>query len=293
MTGIVPAWLVNALALSTVYAVMFGLGLGLELGAFRRTAWPPLVIARSLLCALVGVPAVAVAVTAVFDLQRAATAGILLMAIAPGAPLGLRRALDAGAERHFAAALHVTLALLAVVSMPLSIAVLNHLYAGQASVAPGDVARQVFVAQLLPLALGVVVRRVAPRFALAAQPLVQHVALALLGALLVAAVLETWDPTIRAGVGVGGAIALVTVAALALGHWAGGPLPATRTTVAIDCAVRNPGLALLVATLNHAAPEVTSTILAYIVVSMLTTLPFVAWRRRAARRSAAVDDGPR
>ncbi len=178
--------------------------------------------------------------------------------------------------------------------MPLSVALLNRLYAGHASVAPADVARQVFVVQLLPLALalGVGVRRVAERFALAARPVVERVALALLCALLVAAVLATCDPTIRASAEVVGAIALVTVVALALGHWAGGPLPPMRTTVAIDCAVRNPGLALLVETLNRAAPEVTSTILAYIVVSMLTTLPFVMWRRRAARRAADAPTAP-
>lgn len=284
MTGVVPAWLLNGLALSTVYAVMFGLGLGIGLGALRAAVWQPLTIGRSLLCALVAVPVVAVITTAALGLSRQATIGIVLMAIAPGAPLALRRAVDAGAERHFATVLQVGLAVLAVVSMPLWVAALNRWYEGHASLPPGQVARQVFVVQLLPLALGIAVRHVAERFARSVQPMVERLAFVLLLALLAAAVLEAWDPTMRAGPRVGAAIVLVTLAALALGHWAGGRAASARTTVAIDSALRNPGLALLVAALNHAGPEVTSTVLAYIVLSMLTTLPYVMWRRRAKSR---------
>ena len=45
-------------------------------------------------------------------------------------------------------------ATLAIVTMPVSIAVLNPLYSGHASFSPVEVARQVFLAQLLPLGLG-------------------------------------------------------------------------------------------------------------------------------------------
>lgn len=71
---------------------------------------------------------------------------------------------------------------------------------------------------------------------------------------------------------------------MTVGHLLGGPDPATRTAVAISSAARNPGLALLVATLNAAPPEVTATILAYLIVSALTLIPYVAWRRRGAPR---------
>jgi hypothetical protein len=55
----------------------------------------------------------------------------------------------------------------------------------------------------------------------------------------------------------------------------GGPDPATRTAVAIVSAARNPGLALLVATLNRAPPEITATALAYLLISVLTIAPYV------------------
>ena len=48
--------------------------------------------------------------------------GIVLMAISPGAPVALRRALDAGGSREFAPALHLAIVMLAVVTVPASIA---------------------------------------------------------------------------------------------------------------------------------------------------------------------------
>ena len=89
------------------------------------------------------------------------------------------------------------------------------------------------------------------------------------------------EATVRSGTGVLAACALTTVAALCIGHLLGGPEPATRTSVAIISAARNPGLALLVATLNAAPAQVTATVLAYLVVSALVITPYAIWRHRA------------
>jgi len=57
--------------------------------------------------------------------------------------------------------------------------------------------------------------------------------------------------------------------------------------MAISSAARNPGLALLVAALNRAPAEIHATILAYLLVSALTVLGYVIWRRRAAARASS------
>ena len=46
---------------------------------------------------------------------------------------------------------------------------------------------------------------------------------------------------------------------------------------------RNPGLALLVATLNSAPTGVVATVFAYLVISALTLVPYVAFSRRRGR----------
>jgi BASS family bile acid:Na+ symporter len=287
ISGPISETLLTIVAAATIFTVMFDLGLGIVAGDFRWVWRHSGLVARGLFAVLIAVPALAVAVTEAFGLSRAARIGIVLMAISPGAPVALRRSLGAGGHRSFAPALQILLALLAVVSMPLWIAALNEFYAGHASIAPGHVARQVFVAQLLPLGLGMLVRHFLPRHATRVEPAIARIGTILLVALAVLAIVNVAEVVVEAGPRVALAIVVVTLLAVAVGHALGAPDDATRTAVAISSAARNPGLALLVATLNNAVPEITRTVLAYLLVSALTLLPYVIWCRRRARASSA------
>ena len=272
--------LFTVLAAAAVFIIMFTLGLGIALPELRWLGRRTGLLARALFAVLVAVPAVAVAVEQALDLPRSAGLGIVLMAIAPGAPVALRRSLDAGGHQTFAPSLQVLLALLAVVSMPLSLAALVWLYDGHASLAPGAVARQVLLAQLLPLGAGALLRRQAPALAARLEPPAARASVLLLIGLTVAILLLRWRVVVEAGPVAVAAMAFITGGALAIGHVLGGPDPDTRTAVAISSAARNPGLALLVATLNQAPPEVGRVVLAYVVVSAVVVLPYAAWRRR-------------
>jgi BASS family bile acid:Na+ symporter len=285
MSGPVPEWLVNACVVVTLFTVMFSVGIGIAPSELRWVWRRPGPMLRGLVAVLIAVPAVALALTRLFDLPRLVEVGIVLMAISPGAPVALRRSLDAGGHPAFAPSLQIAVVVLAVVSVPLSIAALNHLYAGKASIAPWAVAKQVFVAQLLPLGLGMAARHFKQNAVTRLDPTLRRLASALLIATVALMLANLWGPTVGAGGRVLAAIALTTVASLSVGHLFGGPEPAMRTAVAISSAARNPGLALLVATQNQAPPAVVATILAYLVVSVFTIGPYVAWRRHLDRQT--------
>ena len=280
--GTVPEALMTVVAAATVFSVMFAIGLGIVPREFRWVLQHSGLVARGLFSVLIAVPVVALAVARAFDLSRPVEIGIVLMAISPGAPVALRRSIDAGGHHAFAPALQILVAVLAVVSMPLSISLLNEVYAGHATIEPGQLARQVFTAQLLPLGLGILIRYAWPAGAAWLEPRLARLATALLLLLAVLAVIDIWQVVVNAGPRIALAIATVTALALAVGHLLGGPDPATRTAVAISSAIRNPGLALVVATLNAAPPEVIATVLAYLIVSASTLIPYVVWRRRSA-----------
>jgi len=280
--GTVPETLMTVVAAATVFSVMFAIGLGIVPREFRWVLQHSGLVARGLFSVLIAVPVVALAVARAFDLARPVEIGIVLMAISPGAPVALRRSIDAGGHHSFAPALQILVAVLAVVSMPLSISLLNEMYAGHATIEPGQLARQVFTAQLLPLGLGILIRYAWPAGAAWLEPRLARLATALLLLLAVLAVIDIWQVVVNAGPRIALAIATVTALALAVGHLLGGPDPATRTAVAISSAIRNPGLALVVATLNAAPPEVIATVLAYLIVSASTLIPYVVWRRRSA-----------
>jgi len=286
MSGPIPEWMISLFAAVTVFTVMFSVGLSVGLGDLRWIWQRPGPIARGLLSVLVVVPLLALSISRALELPRLAEIGVVLMAISPGAPVALRRSLGAGGHRAFAPSLQICIALLAVGSMPLSIALLDYVYEGHASVSSWHVARQVFIAQLLPIGLGIALRRLYPGLVARIDPLVGRLGTALLVILAVLALIDVWQVTVDAGPRVTSAIVLVTLAALAAGHWLGGPEPATRTAVAISSAARNAGLALLVATVNRAPPQVEATVLAYLAISVLALVPYVFWRRRVGVRAA-------
>jgi len=278
--GPVPGSILSIVAAATLFAVMFDLGLAIVPGEFRWVVQRPVLMLKAVFAVLVAVPVLALVVTRGFDLPRSVEIGIVLMAISPGAPVALRRSMGAGGHQTFAPALQIAVALLAVVSMPLSIAVLNEYYSGQAVVDPQHLGRQVFFAQLLPLGLGMAMNRVATRAAAWLEPKLRRLGSVLLVVLLVLVLIDIWHVVIGAGWRAALAIVLVTALALAVGHLLGGPEPATRTATAICSAARNPGLALLVATLNHAPPAITATALAYLLIAAVTLIPYVLWRKR-------------
>ncbi len=287
MSGVIPEALLTIVAAATIFTVMLDLGLGIEAREIAQVRRYPGLIARALFSVLVVVPALALLVTRAFDLPRPVEIGIVLMAISPGAPVALRRSLDAGGHRSFAPALQILLALLAVISMPLSIAALDELYAGHASIAPWQLAKQVLIAQLLPLSIGLSIRHAFPVWAATVEPKLATFAKYVLIALTVLVLVDVWQVVIDAGPRVVLAIVVMSVLALTVGHRLGGPEPATRTAVAISSAARNPGLALLVATLNDAHPAIIATVLAYLVAAAFTVIAYAVWRRRRAGAATA------
>lgn len=279
-SGVVPEWLLSSVAVATLFTIMFDLGLAILPGELRWIAQRPGLMLKSVFAVLVAVPALAWLVAQVLDLPRSAEVGIMLMAISPGAPIALRRTLDAGGHQSFATALQISVAVLAIVSMPLWIAALDEYYGASATAAPQHLARQVFIVQLLPLGLGMLVRHFAAAPAARLEPNLRKLGGILLVVLLALALIDIWQVVVGAGLRVSLAIVIATTLALGAGHMLGGPDPTTRTAVAISSAARNPGLAFLVATLNAAPPAITAAVLAYLVVAAFTLVPYVAWRRR-------------
>jgi BASS family bile acid:Na+ symporter len=273
-----------ALAAAAVFTIMFALGLAMDRRELPTAMGDRGLLIRGLFSVLVAVPVVAVVVLRLSGLPREAELGVVLMAIAPGAPIALRRSIDAAGSRSFSPVLQMLIATLAVVSMPASIAILNVVYAAHASIAPVAVAGQVLRAQLLPLWLGLLIRHLAPAAADRLERAFSRLGAALLVVVGVFALVTIAPAAVAAGPRLGLAIAIVTALALLVGHALGGPHPDTRTAVAIVSAARNPGLALLVAILNGAAPAVIRAVLEHIIVSAVVVGLYAAWRRRRRRR---------
>lgn len=280
---IIPLQWIGLFSIAAVFVVMFALGLMLGREQIAAALQRRVVLAAVIFAVVVPIPLLAVLLVKIFHPPPAVAVGIILMAISPGAPVALRRALDAGGDRHFAPALHLAIVLLAVVTVPASVQILDWIFSKEFTVTPLDVARQVFFAQLLPLAMGATLRAWKPALAQALEPRIVRVGNILLVVLGVMALLDLpwifgeigWLPS-AAGFG-------MTIVALAVGAVFAGRDIEVRPAAAIAAAMRNPGLALLIAALNRAAPDVTAAIIGYAVGLAVAIILFLQWRKRAAK----------
>ncbi|HET9709337.1 MAG TPA: hypothetical protein VFP39_13655 [Gemmatimonadales bacterium] len=284
MSSAVPGWLVLLVG-ATLFTAMLSLGLMLGREQIAAALQRRVVLAALLFAVVVPVPALAVLFVKVFGVKGAVAAGILLMAISPGAPVALRRAIEAGGHAAFAPALHLAIVVSAVATVPASLAILDAIFEKDFTVSPLDVARQVFLAQLLPLGLGASLRVLRPALAARIEPRLTRasnlllVALALVLLVVLWRLLEDigWTPFI-AGAGLS-ACALVVGAA-----FAGRDAP-VRPAGAVAAAMRNPGLALLIATVNKLPVAVVASVFGYALGLALVVAVFVVWQGR--RRGAA------
>lgn len=150
--------------------IMFGLGLSLTVDDFARVARHPKAVAIALVCQLVLLPAIAFGLVTAFDLDPLLAVGMMLLAASPG---GTTANLFSHLFRGDVA-LNVTLtavnSVIAVVTLPL---ITNFaLVYFDPTDAGGDTlglqftkVLQVFAVVLVPVALGILVRRRSPAFA--------------------------------------------------------------------------------------------------------------------------------
>jgi len=273
---------IGLFAVGTVFVVMFALGLMLGREQIAAALERRVVLTAVIFAVVVPIPALAVLIIKLFHPSPAVAAGIVLMSISPGAPVALRRALDAGGDRRFAPALHLAIVLLAVVTVPASLLILDWIFSAQFTVTPLDIARQVFFAQLLPLALGATLRIWRPMIAEALEPRLARVGNLLLLILGAMALIDL--PSIIGQIGwVPSFVGFVmTVVALCVGAAFAGRDAAVRPAAAVAAAMRNPGLALLIATLNGASPNVSAGIIGYAIGLAVAVVLFLQWRNRGA-----------
>lgn len=279
-----PPLLVSA----TLFAIMFALGVGLPLDGLSRWQQHRGLLLRGLIgtCLLVPVAAALLLwLPPTTALSQPARFSIALMAVCPSAPLLMRKAGKQGGDRILAALLQVTAALAAIITIPLLVSGFTRIFAVEGwQVQSHHVAAQVAAVQLLPLLLGVAVRRFAPRWATRLETPLDRFSNGLL-LLLVLAVLWKTAPLLVTFIGAN-LIALPVMAALVfislvLGYGLSNRVPHLGITLALATSMRNPGLALLLAgTYAPEFPAIKLGILVYLLITVLLSIPFLKWQRR-------------
>lgn len=239
----------------------------------------PGLLFRSVLAMYVLVPLAALALVKILTLPPGVEIGLLVLAVSAGAPLLPRKLLNIG-DGAYIFSLVVTSTLLAIMLVPVWLAVLGPQFGNPPNLESSRVAWVLAKSFLLPLALGMLVRWLFPAVAERIGDRLMAVAGLLLTVCALLLLLLHWDVLLEASVSGVLTLAGLIVIALVIGHLLGGPAEEDRTALAIACSTRHLGIAVLVAA-SLPGPRTAIIIAAYILTSAVISIPYLRWRRAA------------
>lgn len=231
--------------------IMFGLGLSLTLGDFARVARSPRAVVVALVLQMLVLPAIAFALVTAFDLEPLLAVGVMLLAASPGGT-------TANLLSHLFrgdVALNVTLtainSVLAAVTIPLitNFAIEHFGAEGTLGLQAGKVA-QVIAIVLVPVALGMLVRRRSAAFAARADRPVRVFSITVLAIVAVGAILGERDNLLDYLRDVGIVVAIFCLCSLTLGYAGARLFRLTRAQAiasSMEVGVHNTTVALTIA----------------------------------------------
>jgi BASS family bile acid:Na+ symporter len=249
----------------------------------------PSVLLRSLLAIFVLVPLAAVLFVDVIGAPPVIAGGVVIaiLAVGIGPPAAFKRATAKQANLEYEVELNIVVQLLAILFVPLAIAVLGAIFHFAPRLEARAVARIVLERALIPLAIGIALARLAPRaatpLARIAGPVVQ---IALL-AVVVVAVVATWKPLVAIGARAWLVAAAVALLSVTIGHLCGGGDRPQRRVLATFSAMRFPALALLIASILPRGRQMIPVVLAYVLCSFVFTAIYGAVSARHETSGAA------
>lgn len=277
---------------TSIALIVFSLGLAATVAdplyLFRR----PIKLARAFLSMNVVMPALAILLVFQFDLDPAVKIALGTLSLSPVPPIFPKTALKEGGAENYTIGLLVATSVLAIAVIPLGMAIFGRITGVPLSMNAGTVAAKVFEIVLLPLLLGILLRRLAPAFAQTGAKHIGRLAnlLMILGVL---PVLFVQSRTILSLFGNGTLLSLAAFALIGLfaGYWLGGPEAANRRVLALATALRHPGLAVAMAHANFPQQKLAlPAVCLYVIISVILSVPF---HRFLVRVGAASTDASR
>ncbi|TDH38559.1 bile acid:sodium symporter family protein [Pseudohoeflea suaedae] len=277
--------------------IMFSLGLGLRPADFWRIAKQPKAFAVGAFNQLLIVPIVAFCVAILFSLPPELAFGVMILAACPGGVLSNSASRYAEGNVPLSISLTAVISLVATITLPILVALSASYFVRQDAPAVNVTAlgAQVFVLTAAPVALGMLVTKLAPRFVATASPFISKFAFALFMLLIVAALISNWDAFSSNFWTLGPALIAMNAALLLFGLVSGplfGLQPRDITTIAIESGTQNGSLAIAAGLLVHGAstglPDTTLPAVIYSITAWFLTTPFVLWRRRLKTREERV-----
>jgi BASS family bile acid:Na+ symporter len=229
----------------SVFLMKFGVGLNIDPGDLRFIRDRPGLLLKSLAAVTILVPLAVLIIILLVQPSRPFAIALAILAASPAAPQVVGKVRKSGGSSGYAASLQVVVTLAALISTPLALGFLAWALDFRAEIDSWRAAKVVFVTIFLPIGLGVIVGAKFPRLERLGAWLVKIAAVLFLAIILVV-LTQTAGAFLHMDLRAYLAVVLTTLAALAIGHLLAPREPGMKTALALEAAMRNPPLALLI-----------------------------------------------
>lgn len=281
-------FLIDVLLPLSLAIIMLSLGIGLTLSDFRRVAERGWAFAIGAVFQLFIVPLTAYLMIIAFGLSGQIAAGVMLLAFCPGGVTSNVIARLARGDVALSVSLTATISLLSILTIPFLVgwAVTHFMGADAPEVSVTSLAIAMFLITALPVAIGMVIRRVAPAFADRVEPKLVTAASVLFAVIVLAALAANWDVFLANIGNLGPALAMMIIVMMLAGLGVASLAGLTwkeRKTVSIEVGIQNGTLGVTLAPLivgvSGTIPEIGLPSAVYGILMYIVALPFVAWLR--------------
>lgn len=271
-----------------LFIIMLGMGLSLTIEDFRRVVIYPKSVVIGLVAQLIILPIVGFAIASLFPLEPALAVGIMILVACPGGPTSNMITLLAGGDVALSVTLTAMSSLITVFTIPL---VVN--FSMQAFLGTGTTLQlpfintvlQIAVITLVPVSIGMLINRYAPRIAAKADKPVKWLSLFFLALVITGVLLGERDNFISYVIDVGWVTLVLNVVTMALGFTI-----ATLTqlgeksaiAITVEVGIQSGTLAIAIASsptfLNNSRMAIPAAI--YSLLMFVTGIGFASWVSR-------------
>ena len=267
-----------------LFIIMLGIGLGLTLDDFKRILVEPKTVIFGLIAQLIMLPVVGLALGTIFPLPSELAVGVMLLAACPGGPTSNLITYIIQGNVALSITLTAITSLITVFTIPVvvNLSVQNFIGEGVTLQLPfWNSVIQIAVITLIPIAIGMLLHRYTPKFAVTVEKKVKIISLFFLGLIIVGLVLKERDNIASFFLQVGGVTLTLNILSMILGYaiatFAGLDKP-SRKSITVEVGIQNGTLAITIAStptlLNMPTMAIPAAIYSLI---MFATSAFFAW----------------
>lgn len=290
--------LLPMLLIGTMIPIMFGLGLSLSVDDFRRLVGHPKAVVLALALQALVLPALCYGLVLLLDVPPVLAIGLMLLAASPGGFSATLFSHLFGGNVAMNISLTAINTLMSIVTLPLiaNFAIARFSEGGQVVPMQTGKVLEIIVIVLVPVAIGMAVKRVAPAFAARTDKPMKIFSMAVLAALALFAFIKEWNALTGSFAAIGLAVVLFNVASLGLGYCLPRMVGLDRpiaVAISYEIGIHNATLAIFVAVsvLGDFQLMVPAAIYSVSMYLLATAFGLLVLRRRGSEARVAAAPG--